>query len=421
MEPIEGRSIQFFYDFVCPYAFLASTRIEALAAETGAELVYEPMLLGGVFRAIGAPDSPVRPAAKARLDELDMRRWARKLGVTLVRPEAHPRRTVLALRAAIATGALAKASHALFDAYWREGRDLEDANVVADALTKAGMDGAGAVARASSDDVKADLRARTDEAVRLGIFGAPTLLVRRGEVTELFWGQDRFEHARHMLTGEPWPAPSPREAAETGATLFFHFDFSSPYAYLASTQVRQLARRTGARLVYRPFLLGALFKSIGTPNVPLFAMPAPKQAYMGGELPRWAKRWNVPFLFNSHFPINTVKPLRLVLAAPEARRADLVDVLFRATWELDRDVSKDEVLLEALREAGCDAQATLEASQSEAGKEALRSATASAEALGLCGVPTCIVAGPGKDEADGELFWGQDRLDLVEEALTSKT
>jgi 2-hydroxychromene-2-carboxylate isomerase len=415
---LEQRAIDFYFDFVCPYAYLAATRIEALAAGAGATLVYKPMLLGGLFRAIGAPDTPWMSPAKALHNDLDMRRWARKLRVPLELPEGHPRRTVLALRAAIASGDLRRATPALFAAAFQDRRDLSDPTVVADALDRAGLDGAGSVTRASSDDVKAALRRNTDDAVRVGVFGAPSFVTHRGASSELLWGQDRLDFVLHALTREPWITPAPSAKAPTGKKLLFHFDYASPFAYLASTQVRALASRTGAELVYRPLLLGGLFRTLGTPNVPLFAMPEAKRAYMGTELARWAERWRVPFAFSSRFPLQTVRMLRVTLAAPDERKADLVDSFFRGVWVEDLDPSDDAALARAIERAGCDAAALLAAAQGEAAKEALFAANRDAEARGVFGVPTCIVL--HRDEAVSELFWGQDRLGLVEEALEAE-
>ena len=358
---------------------------------------------------------------KTRLNEIDLQRWSKRLGVPLVRPEGHPRRTVLALRAAIASGDLPRATRALFGAYWAEGRDLEDPSEVCSALDRAGLDGAAIVARAQTPEIKDELRKRTDEAVGLGIFGAPTCVVRTAKGRELFWGQDRLDFVEHAVTGEPWTEPeaAPRATADEtdAATLHFYFDFSSPYAYLASTRVRALASRTGAKLVYRPLLLGALFKAIGTAMVPLFTMPAAKQLYNSVELDRWAGRWKVPFRFTSHFPINTVKALRLVLAAPEERRPDLVDALFRAAWALDRDLSSETVLTEILRETGGEVDALLAAAVSDPVKELLRRATSEAQERGIFGAPSFVVCGPDQRIDQGGLYWGQDRLELVEAAI----
>ena len=404
----EPRDLDFYYDFVCPYAYLASLEVEALARGSGARLSYRPILLGGVFRAIGSPDAPAGgfTAAKAHYLELDLAHAAANAGATLRRPAAHPRRTVLALRAALASGEVARASHALFAAYWSEGRDLEDVSVVRAALDGAGLDGAAATLRAQGDAIKDELRARTDEAVAAGVFGVPTFVVRHSGESELFWGVDRIELVRVAL--------APRRV------LRFYFDYSSPFAYLAATELPRLVGRTGAVLELRPILLGALFKSIGTPNVPLFEMPAAKQRHQGLELERWARRRGVPFRFASRFPMNTVKALRLTLLCPSERRLDLVLALFRALWVDDRDLTSESELADLATSIGLDAAPLLAKIADEATKDALRLATAEAETKGVFGVPTFEVVGDpaaSRGATDKTMYWGQDRVEDVERYL----
>ena len=198
-------SLEFFYDFSCPYAYLASTQVRALAARTGVTLAYRPFLLGGVFRALAYAGMPLDDAlpARIRMNELDMRRWAEHWGVPLVRPATHPNRTVLALRATLASTDVPAASHALFAAYWARGEDVSSPAVVRAALDGAGLDGAALVARAEADPALRDeLRARTDEALRRGVFGAPAFVV--GD--ELFWGQDRLALVeRELVRGKGTP------------------------------------------------------------------------------------------------------------------------------------------------------------------------------------------------------------------------
>ncbi|UQA61728.1 2-hydroxychromene-2-carboxylate isomerase [Polyangium aurulentum] len=196
------KRVDFHYDFVCPYAYLAHVQIEAVCARAGAQLAWKPFLLGGVFRAVGAPDAPVMSPQKARLNALDMMRWADHLGVPLRMPEGHPRRTVLALRAAIASGDLVRASKALFSAYWAEGRDVSQPEVVREALDGAGLEGEAIVRRAEDADVKSELFRLTDEAVAAGVFGAPAFVVHApGVEGELFWGQDRLVLVEEALAG----------------------------------------------------------------------------------------------------------------------------------------------------------------------------------------------------------------------------
>lgn len=183
----------------------------------------------------------------------------------------------------------------------------------------------------------------------------------------------------------------------------FFFDFSSPFAYLASTQVRRIAAGAGAAVVLRPFLLGGLFKQIGTPDVPLFAMPEAKRRYMVTDLYRWADEYGVPFSFPARFPVRSVDALRLAIACDEADRWPLVDAIYNAYWVDHRDISDREVLREI------SGAALVRRIDDPEVKLALRNATDEAASLGICGAPSFIVR--------GEIYWGQDRLALVREAL----
>ncbi len=191
--------------------------------------------------------------------------------------------------------------------------------------------------------------------------------------------------------------------------LLFFFDFSSPFAYLGATQIEALAGKYDALVRYRPFLLGALFREIGTPNVPLFEATEPKRRHYLADMARFADFYGVPLRFPSRFPMNTVKPLRMVLGLPEAERARLVHPVFHAYWALDLDISDDAVLIELARKAGFDGEALLTNGQSEAGKARLRQSTEEAIKQGVCGAPCFLVR--------DLLFWGQDRLLFVEKAL----
>lgn len=194
------RTLDFWFDYSCPYAYLASTQVEALAARAGARLAWRPMLLGGVFAANGTPQklfatlSPQKAAHNAR----DMDRWAELFGVELRMPNAHPMRTVEALRATIVVECDPRVVHGLYRAYWIEGRPPSDEATLRDVLSRAGHDAAAVLARIAGDDVKAELRRRTDEAIALGIFGAPSYVVD-GE--RLYWGQDRMHFVERDLRG----------------------------------------------------------------------------------------------------------------------------------------------------------------------------------------------------------------------------
>jgi 2-hydroxychromene-2-carboxylate isomerase len=191
--------------------------------------------------------------------------------------------------------------------------------------------------------------------------------------------------------------------------LDFFFDYSSPFAYLGATQVEALAARNGAALRYRPFLLGGLFREIGTPDVPLLAMPEPKRRHSVRDMARWADFYGVPFHFPTRFPMVTVKALRITIALPEDERRKIIGPLFQAFWVDDRDISDDAVLASVLADAGLDPEIWLTKTKDDSIKVALREATDEARRLGVCGAPTYLV--------DGLLFFGQDRQIFVEKAL----
>ena len=188
-------TLEFFYDFVSPYSYLASTRVEELSRRTGASLRYRPFLLGGVFKATGN-HAPLETAAKLRHMHVDLGRWSRRLGVPLEFPATHPFSTILALRAALAAekqGKIGPFTHAVFRAAWVEGRDVTSPEVLASIAAATGLDGAAVVAAAP--EYKAALAAQTDEAVRRGTYGAPTFFV--GD--ELFVGNDRLDFVEEAL------------------------------------------------------------------------------------------------------------------------------------------------------------------------------------------------------------------------------
>ena len=421
--------LELWFDFSCPYAYLASRRAPHLARAAGVELAWKPMLLGGVFRGIGAGDGPMATLSpqKAAHNDHDMHRWAELLGAPFQVPRAHPMRTVRALRTLLGLpySRWAQAIEALYAAYWQRAEDITQDAVIAGALRGAGVSDADiSAALAGADDKKHELRARTDEAIGLGIFGAPGWVVRgrRRDGDDrpiLLWGQDRMDWVMAVLAGwdpdrDPPPGgPRPLRVASpfrSPSLLEAYVDVASPFAYLGLTQLPALAEATGATVRVRPILLGALFTGIGQVDVPMFAMPPPKQRYVGREMARWARWWGVPFDMPRKFPQRTVTAQRLILLARE-HHADvrLALALGRAMWAEQRDLEDPATLRGVLQDCALPIE-WLERTQEPAVKQALADETAAAKAAGVFGVPTWIVDGT-------YLFWGQDRLELVMRAL----
>lgn len=400
---LPAKSLAFWFDYTCPFAYLGSTQARDVAARMGVPLRWEPMLLDGVFRACGTPQnlSDVLSPAKAAHNLEDMQRWARRFGVPLRMPAGHPMRSVGALRATLACGIDPAVIDGFYRAYWADGRDIASRDVIGEVVGAAGHDAARVLDASESQAIKDDLRRRTDRAIELGIFGAPSWVV---DDEHLYWGQDRID----FVLGAARPRGS-EARPPSGRTLEVFWDFSSPFAYLGATQIEGLARRTGATVVWRPVLLGGLFRAIGTPDVPIATFSAAKQRYIGKDLDRWAAYWGVPFRFPSRFPTQSLRALRVYLALPEARRATYRDAVFRAYWAEDRDITSDEVLGACVGDDAA-ARAAFARAESPEVKAELRAATEQAAARGVFGVPTFVVDGKS-------LTWGQDRLDLVEDEL----
>jgi len=191
--------------------------------------------------------------------------------------------------------------------------------------------------------------------------------------------------------------------------LEYFFDFGSPTSYLAWTQLPGLVAETGAELVWRPMLLGGVFKATG--NASPVSVPA-KGRWMGADIARWARRYGVPFRFNPHFPINTLTLMRgaagLQLRAPE-QFARYCEVVSKALWEEARNLGDPAILAATLAAAGFDVEAFTELVGDPEVKARLVATTEEAVARGVFGAPTFFVG-----EA---MFFGQDRLDFVREAL----
>lgn len=189
----------------------------------------------------------------------------------------------------------------------------------------------------------------------------------------------------------------------------FFFDLTSPYSYLAATQLDGLARRTGSEIVWKPLALGAVFKATGN-AVP--ALCQPKARYMLADLGRWARRYGVRFQMNSRFPMNSMRGMRLIVAAEASGHSGaLAQRLFAAAWAEERDIASDDELRIFCREAGLDPEPLLAAVETQAVKDRLRAYGEEAVARGVFGAPAMFIG--------DQLFWGNDRLDFVEAALTA--
>ncbi|KAM0750379.1 thioredoxin-like protein [Meredithblackwellia eburnea MCA 4105] len=454
-------TVKFYFDPVCPFAFIASERIDDIAKFTGADITWVPVLLGGLYdltkavqgKAGSASDIPASAAKKALQSE-DFKRELIRYQLPLKFHPQHPVSTVDAGRLLCAFPPIHRRAlaHALFREYWLQGSNISSRATllrIARSLkltSKAAPTHAGPFSMTPNlpfeldesvfSDVKwsEQLRANTQEAFQRGAFGVPSFWIE--EKQKLFWGQDRM----HMLEAEcisiklskpldrirqlerlhPRCLRTPPE--DRVRRLKFWFDFSSPWAYLGYTQLTRLQRESGSGLIIelKPFLLGALFREIGTPIVPMQNMPEEKQRYARQDQEDWVRYWSavnaqehpplppVKLEWPDEFPIRSVTALRVALLEPKT-----IGPIYQAAWAENKAISSPEVLASVLTSAGFAgeklvADATTGPRAAEL-KDKLKANTDEAVKLGLCGAPTYQI---GK-----HVIWGQDKLNVVQDLI----
>lgn len=285
-------------------------------------------------------------------------------------------------------------SKALYRAYWVDDQDINSPDILGAIAQDHGL----SLADAQTPEIKDALRSNTAHASKIGVFGVPTFEVNG----TLWWGQDRMHLVEQALGGSPAYIPQPEKAP--GATITFFHDFSSPYSYLAATQIERLCAEREITLHWKPMLLGALFKVVGTANVPIFTFGEARRTYVFRDLHDWAAWWGVPFNFSPNFPMRTVTAGRVAIIDPSTTQD-----IYRAAWVDGIDLNDDAALAAALSAAGHDGQGLVARTQNPEIKATLRANTEEAAAAGACGAPTIITG--------EQLFWGQDRLNRVIEAL----
>jgi 2-hydroxychromene-2-carboxylate isomerase len=195
-------TLEFFFDCSSPWTYLAFHRIEELAAETGATLIWKPILVGGVFNAVNPSvyESRAKPVpAKARYYAKDLADWARRAGLRIGMPKPFPVNSVKAMRGAFVAldaGCLPAYARAVFEAYWSDLRDISQEEVLADVVKRVGLDVGSFFEAIRSPELKERLRATTDELIARGGFGSPTLFV---DGDDMYFGNDRLELVREAL------------------------------------------------------------------------------------------------------------------------------------------------------------------------------------------------------------------------------
>ena len=205
--------------------------------------------------------------------------------------------------------------------------------------------------------------------------------------------------------------PDPATQANAPAPLEFYFDFSSPYSYLASEKIDELAARFGRKVKWRPVLLGVIFKTTGA--APLTTVPL-KGEYSKHDIARSARYMGIPFVMPTKFPLATQGAARAYywLHGQDCGKArEFAHAIFRALFVGNRDVSSPEVVLELAGGLGIDTAACAAAMADEQYKQRLKDEVDAALKLGVFGAPYIV--------CDGEPFMGADRLPQLERWLTT--
>ncbi len=197
--------VEFFYDMVSPYSYLAYGRVNQICEKHGAELMLRPMLLGAVHKAVGL-QAPIEIKSKGRYQVRDIHRWAEHYGLPMKFPDPFPFRTLKTMRAAMVLegdGDLEPFTREAFGLYWEEGgapegfEEADEDGPLREVARRIGRDPEEVLEKASSSEAKEALKSATAEAIEQGVFGAPAFFV--GE--EMFWGNDRLHFVEAALEG----------------------------------------------------------------------------------------------------------------------------------------------------------------------------------------------------------------------------
>lgn len=187
--------LQFWYEFASTYSYLSALRIADAAAAADVEIVWKPFPLGPIFAAHGWTDSPfnIYPA-KGRYMVRDIERIAASRGRAFKAPAIFPANGTAAARLALAVGddLIGPFTQRIYAAQFEDGADVSNPAVLEDVLSALGLDAAPVIAEAQTPAIKDAYRENSRRSIELGIFGAPTFVTADGE---LFWGDDRLEHA----------------------------------------------------------------------------------------------------------------------------------------------------------------------------------------------------------------------------------
>jgi 2-hydroxychromene-2-carboxylate isomerase len=195
-------------------------------------------------------------------------------------------------------------------------------------------------------------------------------------------------------------------------TIDYYLTILSPWTYLGHSPLHDIAQKRGAAIRYKPMPIGTVFEATG--SLPLAKRPPARQRYRWMELQRWRDRRGLPLTLKpAHFPLDAARANKAVIAVIENGRdpAKLIARMLKGVWADELNLAEDAVIARLLADEGFDAASTLTAAGSDAIAAIYEQNGADAIAADVFGAPGYVL--------DGEVFWGQDRLELLDDALAS--
>lgn len=190
------------------------------------------------------------------------------------------------------------------------------------------------------------------------------------------------------------------------ACLDFYYEFASTYSYLAVSRIGPMAEAAGVEVQWRPFLLGPIFAAQGHATSPFNTYPE-KGRHMWRDLERLAARYGLPPVVKPEpFPANGLLAARVAVLLNDASRPAFSREVFRRAFALGQDIGEREIIRQVLAGLGHFCDDVIAAAEAQANKDRLRAQTERARLAGVFGAPTFVTA-------DGELFWGNDRLEMA--------
>eukprot|EP01084_Bolivina_argentea_P089607 161652_1 len=389
-------SVDFYFDLSCPYSFMVSTQINEICSKYNITPTWHPFL-----KSDQAPKPYTSAPNKLKYNNKLLLFYAQR---TVENNKFYQRlyqtpsttNAMAFLASQNDNQTLIKSAKKLFNSIWIG--NLQDNNSILN-ISKQFM-----VYNSSYNKL---IEITRNAAKQFNVFTTPTIIINK---TDLFIGMDRLANVEQALNTKSMCIPISRikynilPNIKTN-TLEFYFDFSSPWAYIGYCRLYELKGFVN-NIIYKPILLGALFRDIGTPNAPALAMSNKQREYGSIDLERWKKIAGVNLQFNTNFPIRTVLPLRVFIINNKT-----IDCIYRGAWQWNVNIGNENHLCKLLNDYGFNGNELIKKAKSDKIiKRILRNNTEFAKEKGMFGVPSYVINGDYH-----RFIWGQEKLDFVKD------